>query len=227
MPSTVCPTAISARFFPRRAARRRYCADQEVPVVCDATWAPATQACRRPRLPVRVFPLRRFPPLALWPGHLPAPDARCVALGTRRIAVPIAASSLSARRGATPGMGASSATASGASTPCCALLALARSIASSTSSLCRRCAVRRQLGCAVQAPWRAAASAARLARLRPRARADRTVTSRAPALTAARLDRADTPRLAVTPDARLRLASSNTFWRRWMVRARSGTRVVR
>ena len=56
----VCPTAIRARFLPRRAASRRYWAARYVFFVLEATWAISTRICRSHRLPLRVFPLKRF-----------------------------------------------------------------------------------------------------------------------------------------------------------------------
>ncbi len=36
----------------------------------------ASVGCRRQGLPLRVFPLFRFPALSLFPGHSPAHEAR-------------------------------------------------------------------------------------------------------------------------------------------------------
>src|SRR6266446_4862431 len=91
MVKPVWPTAIRARFLPRRAAMRLYCAARYVFLVFEATWAISTRICRSQRLPLRVFPLRRFPPLSWFPGHIPAHEARCLALGNRLISVPISA----------------------------------------------------------------------------------------------------------------------------------------
>jgi hypothetical protein len=47
--------------------------------------APACASVRRTQaLPRRVRPLRRRPPLSALPGHIPAQEARCSALGARR-----------------------------------------------------------------------------------------------------------------------------------------------
>src|SRR5215211_2128405 len=55
-------------------------------------------------LPLRVFPLRRLPALSLLPGHIPAQDARWLALGKRAMSVPISATSASATYRPTPGI---------------------------------------------------------------------------------------------------------------------------
>src|ERR671930_2808550 len=98
----VCPTAIRARFFPRRAAIRRYWAARYVFFVLEATWAISTRICRSQRLPFHVLPLKRLPPLSWFPGHLPAQEARCLALGKRLRSVPISAIRLAAARCPTP-----------------------------------------------------------------------------------------------------------------------------
>src|SRR6266700_896941 len=56
-----------------------------------AACAASTRAVRSQGLPLRVRPLRRLPALSLLPGHMPAHEARCRALGKRRISAPISA----------------------------------------------------------------------------------------------------------------------------------------
>ena len=89
MTSTLCPRAIQARFFPRRAALRRSCAAKEVSLVVVATWAISTKVLRSQAAPVRVLPLSRLAPLWELPGHMPTQEAQCRALGKRLRCVPI------------------------------------------------------------------------------------------------------------------------------------------
>ena len=107
MTTSECATATAARlarFAPRRAASRRYCAARYVgcclrPAACAAS----TKAARRQGRPLRVRPLWRLPARAWLPGHRPAHEARCPALGNRRLSVPISATITSAVRWPTPG----------------------------------------------------------------------------------------------------------------------------
>src|SRR5215831_17757699 len=87
--STEWPTAIIARPFPRRAAMRRNWAARYVPFMRLATLATSASVRRSQGLPRRVRPLRRRPPLSALPGHIPAQEARCSALGKRERSVPI------------------------------------------------------------------------------------------------------------------------------------------
>jgi hypothetical protein len=87
--STEWPTAITARPFPRRAALRRKWAARYVPFILLATLATSASVRRSHGVPRRVRPLRRRPPLSALPGHLPAQEARCSALGQRDRSVPI------------------------------------------------------------------------------------------------------------------------------------------
>ena len=52
MTRMVWPTATVARFLPRRAASRRYCAGREVPLVRPAAWAAFGQRRAQPRAPL-------------------------------------------------------------------------------------------------------------------------------------------------------------------------------
>src|SRR6266403_4030218 len=99
-----CPSATSARCLPRWGASRRYCADRYVSLVLLAAWATSNSTCRSHILPLRVLPLSRLPPLSLWPGHIPAHEAKCLALGNRERSVPTSASRISAARCPTPGI---------------------------------------------------------------------------------------------------------------------------
>src|SRR5207249_10132503 len=73
--SSVWPRATTARFLPRRAATRRYCADRYVPFVWLAAHAAWIKTCLSHTLPFVVRPLRRLPALPLLPGHIPAQPA--------------------------------------------------------------------------------------------------------------------------------------------------------
>jgi hypothetical protein len=97
-------TAITARCFPRRAARRRKSVATEVSLICVALWANGPSPVRSARFPLRVFPERRFPALSSWPGATPAHAARRAAVPKRLIAGPISATIISAPRRSTPGM---------------------------------------------------------------------------------------------------------------------------
>ena len=48
-----------------------------------AAWAASTRAARSARLPWRVRPLVRLPARSWFPGHIPAHEARCRAVGKR------------------------------------------------------------------------------------------------------------------------------------------------
>src|SRR5215469_9108689 len=90
------PLATAARLRPRRAVSARKRAPQAVAVVRPAAWAATTRKARRPRLPLRVWPLVRWPALSWLPGHLPAHAARGAAEGNWPLSRPIAALSASA-----------------------------------------------------------------------------------------------------------------------------------
>jgi hypothetical protein len=83
-------------------------------------WLAAHAACTRirfsQRFPFVMRPLRRLPALLLFPGHIPAHDARWSALGNCSIRGPISASTVSATLWLTPGIvcNRSSASAKGA-----------------------------------------------------------------------------------------------------------------
>src|SRR5690349_19002301 len=94
----VCPTAMEAFLLPRRAAIRRYWAERYVFLVCDAASADSTRSLRNQGLPLRVLPFKRFPALSWFPGHIPAQEAKCLALGNRVVSVPISANTPSAAR---------------------------------------------------------------------------------------------------------------------------------
>src|SRR5579885_1939911 len=96
MTRIVCPTATGARFFPRRAANRRYCADKYVSLVGLAAHAAWVNARRSQRSPLVVRPLLALPPLRLWPGQIPAHEDRWAAVGKTDMSVPNSATSTSA-----------------------------------------------------------------------------------------------------------------------------------
>jgi hypothetical protein len=100
----VCPTAIGARFAPRRRAARRYRAPRYVVFECEAAHLAWTTACRCHRFPFVVRPVRRFPALSLFPGHMPAQLANCPAVGNGSTVGPTSASSTSAVCRLIPGM---------------------------------------------------------------------------------------------------------------------------
>ena len=81
------PSATAARLTPRRAARRWYCAARYVCLVRAAACAASTSVARSQGLPRRVRPLRRLPALSWLPGHIPAHDARCLAVGNLPMSV--------------------------------------------------------------------------------------------------------------------------------------------
>ena len=53
-----CATAMIARCFPRRAARRWESAERDVPLVRTVAWASCVSTARKERLPFRVLPER-------------------------------------------------------------------------------------------------------------------------------------------------------------------------
>jgi hypothetical protein len=57
--------------------------------VCDAATAHWLRISLSQRLPLVVLPERRLPPVMLLPGHMPAHDARCAAVGNRVMSTPI------------------------------------------------------------------------------------------------------------------------------------------
>src|SRR5712692_17896 len=76
------------------------------PSACNwATARAASVSARRSHLlPLRALPLLRLPALSWLPGHIPAHEARCAALGKRLMSRPISAASTSVVRRPTPGM---------------------------------------------------------------------------------------------------------------------------
>ena len=73
-------------------------------VVWRAAEAHSVRISPSHRLPLVVVPDRRLPPVMLLPGHIPAHDARCAAVGKRVMSTPISAMMHSAARLPTPVM---------------------------------------------------------------------------------------------------------------------------
>ena len=71
-------------------------------LAAQAAWV---SICRSHRLPLVVRPLLRLPALSLFPGHIPAHDAKWSAVGNCSMFGPISAITVSAARCSTPGIG--------------------------------------------------------------------------------------------------------------------------
>jgi hypothetical protein len=72
--------------------------------VRETVHADSHRAERSAASPLRAFPERRFPADSWLPGHMPAQDARCAAMGNRLMSTPISAMITSAVRLPTPGI---------------------------------------------------------------------------------------------------------------------------
>jgi hypothetical protein len=71
---------------------------------CDAAHAASHKAVRNASSPLRARPDLTLPADSSLPGHNPAHEARCAALGNRDMSTPISATTTSAVRLPTPGM---------------------------------------------------------------------------------------------------------------------------
>src|SRR3954453_6653155 len=105
--SMVCATAKMALVSPRLPKRRRkrwYCAPRKVLRVRVAAQAASTIAVRNAVLPLRARPEGRLPADSWLPGHSPAQEARCAAVGKRVMSGPASARITHAVRGPSPGI---------------------------------------------------------------------------------------------------------------------------
>src|SRR4051812_33825458 len=87
----VCATAKMALVSPQLPKRRRkrwYCAPKYVLRVRVAAQAASTIAVRSAVSPLRARPEGRLPADSWLPGHSPAQDARCAALGKQDMSGP-------------------------------------------------------------------------------------------------------------------------------------------
>src|SRR3954452_24793942 len=116
---------------PRRARRRAYWAAREVFLLRLALLAHSTSVWLSHLEPLRVLPVRRLPADSSLPGHMPAQEARCLAVGKTLMSPPVSAMITSAARRPTPGIVHKSSTAGAKGPSCFSIAAESSSIASS------------------------------------------------------------------------------------------------
>jgi hypothetical protein len=109
-------------------------------------WRPRSGSRPATRGPLRVRPERCLPADSLFPGHTPAQEARCAAVGNWPMSGPISATMTSAARRSTPGMVSNNATCSAYGAISCWIRAESRATASSRSSTWAR-------SWATSSPW--------------------------------------------------------------------------
>src|SRR5436190_2002612 len=98
------PVATAARLEPRRARMRAWREARWLPRVRAAAWADSRRCWRSQTGPGRVVPGPVRLADLLLPGHIPAHEARCPAVGKTVMSAPISAIRHSAVRCDTPGM---------------------------------------------------------------------------------------------------------------------------
>src|SRR3954451_11091958 len=89
---------------PKRRRKRWYCAPRYVVRARVAAQAASTIAVRSAVSPLRARPVGRLPADSWLPGHSPAQDARCAAVGKRLMSAPASARNTQAVRGPRPGI---------------------------------------------------------------------------------------------------------------------------
>ena len=198
-----------------------------MPLVRPAALAASLSPERSHLEPWRVWPDLFLPADSLWPGHIPAQEARWPAVGKRDMSGPISASKSSAVRLSTPGIVLSSSRcfAKGAITS--SMRSDKAAIDSSRKSMCARIWETISAWFGVKRPWSASRSAGSFARSLPRARSASSSGSCVPETSASSIRRPETPSTLEATEESLIPPSCRVFSKRWTSRVRSSICALR